>query len=117
MAWNQRFEATRAFKTSGAVVQYGLVALQADGTVQLAGAADSPIGVAERAAASGEMVSVRLMNAPGTMLFVASEIILKGNQVAPQTGGKVQGAAGNWVTVGAAAADGDYVECARAIHD
>lgn len=106
----------KAFETDGAIGQYLRVALNLNGTVGVAAAADQDIGVVTREAfAAGDVVDVQLISAPGTHYAVASGVIDCGALVYGDDGGKV----GEQVTAGgslrgvameAASADGDIIE-------
>jgi len=79
---------TRRFPAGGALGQY--LRVKTPGGLELAGASDVSLGVTEFPAfAANEPVTVRLSNAPGTRLMVASGAITAGNVVYAAASGKV----------------------------
>ncbi|MFH5805301.1 capsid cement protein [Alienimonas sp. DA493] len=105
----------RTFTSSGAIPKYSLVSTDTGAaTVSVCGAGETPIGsVNVGCDASGEAVAVRLPNAPGTEILIASAAIAVGDRVKPAAGGKIvtDNAAGTYGTaLTAATADGQYVE-------
>jgi hypothetical protein len=102
---------TRSFPAGGALGQY--LRVKTPGALEVAGASDVALGVTENPAfAVGEPVAVRLSNAQGTRLMVASGAITAGNVVYAAAGGKV--AASGTVIEGRAltdaGADNDIIE-------
>lgn len=72
-----------------AIARASLVTLSRDG-LKPCGAADIPVGFTELgAAAAGDAVSVRLVNAPGTFECRAADSITAGALVKPAEGGAV----------------------------
>lgn len=81
---------TKAFTAGGAISQYARVKLQSAGTIVEAGLADKDIGTATEAAASGDVIAVRLRTAAGTHKMLAKEALAAGATVYTETDGKVQ---------------------------
>ncbi len=82
-------------------------------TVVTAGDEESADGVAEFTASAGEDITVRLINAGGTIEVVAAGAISAGASVYAAASGKVE-ASGTSVkgkALAAATADGDVIEC------
>lgn len=105
----------KTFVANGAVSQWERVKLNSDGTIDTAGLAEIDIGTAQRDAAAGEFVSVKLRTAAGTHKCLASEALAAGATVYTEASGKVQDTAqATAYIVGtsleAAAADGDVIE-------
>lgn len=105
----------RSFTASGAINQYDLVTLENDGLVSVAAAASTKlVGFADRTVATGENVSVCLLNGggsaygelagtvtnAGTALYVAAN-----GEVSPTASGNSVG-----ITLANGGADGDIVE-------
>lgn len=102
--------------TAAAAITEGQRVKISSGNADVAAATDAAIGVATTAAASGEVVTVKLFSAPGTFLCRAGAAITAGAQLYPLAAGKVDDAgttALNLVALEAATADGDLIECAR----
>ena len=112
----------KSFTTSAAVAQWARVKLEAGGTVVTAGLAEKEIGVATREAfASGDIIDVQMVSAPGTVKMIAIEALAVAAPVYTETSGKVQDTAQATsylvgIALNAAAADGDIVEVLRNSH-
>lgn len=88
---SQQFDSGyRTFTAGEAITQYDLVYLSAANTVSVNDIANQPIGVAQEAAASGALVKVKLMNAPGTFKVRAKEALSAGALLYTEDGGEVQ---------------------------
>ena len=83
--------------------------------VEVAGAADNAIGIAQDVGVAGQPCSVLLNSAPGTRCYIASAAITQGVEVEAAAAGKVVTLAAG-VSLGqclvAASADGDIIEVA-----
>lgn len=108
---------TKSFKAAGAIPQFARVKLSAADTVDVAGAADIEIGVAEVAAfAAGDDVPVRLRTAAGTYKMIAAAALTAGAEVYGDASGKVGTTNTNPAigqTLQAASGDGSIVEVLR----
>lgn len=108
----------RAFTaTAVAIAARVRVKVDSAGLISVAGATDNWIGTTIAVVAASGVGTVRLRNAPGTMLFVASAPITLGDRLYPTAAGKVDNAAGTgaftgYVALEAATADEDIIECA-----
>lgn len=106
----------KTLQAAGAIGQYVLVKCSAANTVDVAGLAEQPIGVAMRAAfAAGDDVPVRLLSACGTIKCYAAAAITVGTVVYGRASGYVDDNSGSsavrvGVTLDAATAAGDIVE-------
>lgn len=102
----------KTFTAANAIVQGARVKVTAASTVDTTDATVNAIGVAERAAAQGELVTVRMW-AP-TYRAVAAGAISVGALVGPAAAGKVDDAATpkTAVALELAGADGDLIEIA-----
>ncbi len=108
----------RSFTAGASVSQYRAVTIESDGDA--IHATDSSglliVGISDRAAASGESVTVALSNAGGTAFVEAAEAVTIGTKVYATAAGKVAlvGTTTHDVLVGtaltAAGADGDIIE-------
>jgi len=102
------------FTAGAAIAKYALVQIEADGDVITNVLATRPIGVAQAAAANGELVPVKLLNASGTQKLIASVVITAADPVFTAAAGKVGDSASNARLVGLAletsTADGDVIE-------
>jgi hypothetical protein len=108
----------RTFTAGAAVSQYRAVTIESDGDA--IHATDTSglliVGISDRAAASGEPVTVALSNAGGTAFVESAEAITVGTAVYATASGKVAlvGTTTNDVLVGtalsASGADGDVIE-------
>lgn len=105
----------KAFTASAAIAKHARVKL-ASGKVATAGLAEKEIGTAlEAAFADGDVIAVKLRNAPGTHKMIAAEALAEGAAVYTEAAGKVQDTAqATAYLVGhameAATADGDIIE-------
>lgn len=106
------------FTAAVAIAQYARVKLAASQSsspadVDLAILDGQHIGYADRPAGIGEVVPVRLRNAEGTRLVIASEAFVAGAAVYGAAAGEVSGTAGAGTQIGvalqAAGAAGDIV--------
>lgn len=111
-------EGIRSYTASGAVTAHGRVKIASGTTttppqVALAGLGEQHIGIAEFAAADGELVSVRLRNYNGTVEAIAATSISIGTALYGASGGKVSSVSSG-TTIGfnneASTADGDIIE-------
>ena len=108
----------RSFTAGASISQYRAVTIASDGDAEHATDTASLLiaGVSDRAASSGESVTVALANAGGSAFIEASEAITAGTAVYATAAGKVAlvGTTSNDVLVGtaltAAGADGDVIE-------
>ena len=109
----------RAFDTVTDIEAHRLLSMAANGNVahNSATATNSPVGVSEYAANSGDTVSVKLINCAGTFEMTASGAIDRGDEVYADAAGKVSAlpaGAGDYLRIGlaleAATADGDIIE-------
>lgn len=108
----------RSFASNSALGKYLRVALSA-GYLVVAGATTLELGVMDaNSFATDTTAPVRLRNAPGTRIFVASEAITAGNDVYAAASGKV--AATGLLKLGTAltttTANNDYIEVLPAEH-
>ena len=108
----------KTYTASAVMAQYLRVkhVAAADGTVELAAAADRELGQLERPAlAVGDDVPVRLRNSEGSCIMVANAAIAKGAEVFGAAGGKIAPSGANAIGTAeeAAGADGDYIEVLR----
>lgn len=106
----QTFQATAV-----AIAANVRVKLDSNGLISVAGATDAWIGVTIEAVAVSGYGTVKLRNAPGTLLVTASAAIARGARLYPTAAGKVDDAAGTGNFTGlqamtAATADGDVIE-------
>lgn len=107
--------ATKAFTVGAAIGKHVLVKL-ASGKVEIAGLADEPIGTLEdESFADGDIRSVRLLSAEGTIKCVADDTFNNGAVVYGQEAGKIDDVStSSAVRVGIAletsTADGDIIE-------
>jgi len=115
MAYN---EGIRTFTASGAITAHARVKITASSSttppqVELAGLGEQHAGIAEFAAADGELVSVRLRNYNGTVEAIAASSIAVGAALYGASGGKVASTSSG-TTIGfaveQATANGDIVE-------
>lgn len=95
-----------------AITQYQAIKVTSTGVDVSTAGSDKMIGVAQEAAAIGEMVPVRLL---GTSKAVASTTISAGARVKPTTGGKIVTTTSDHdgylgIALEAAGADGDIIE-------
>ena len=108
----------RSFTAGASISQYRAVTIASDGDAEHATDTASLLiaGASDRAASSGESVTVALANAGGSAFIEASEAITAGTAVYATAAGKVAlvGTTTNDVLVGtaltAAGADGDVIE-------
>lgn len=103
---------TRQFAASGALGQF-LRVYVTSGQIALAGATTAMVGTLERPAfAAADIVPVRVRNAEGTRIMIASEAITAGNYVYAAASGKVaaDGSIAEGIALTAATADGDQIE-------
>ena len=88
------------------------------GAWDVAAAADLAAGVATHAAAAGEVLTVKLFNAPGTFIMRANAPIAAGAQIYPATNGNIDDAGTTplpLVALEAATAAGDLIEVSPAL--
>lgn len=113
---------TKAFVADEAIAVNLRVKLDADGRVTTAGLTDKEIGTAITPAfAAGDVITVQLRTAAGTVKMVAIEALAVGAAVYTETDGKVQDTAqATSFLIGtaleAATADGDVIEVLRNSH-
>ena len=108
----------KAFAAGADVEAHRLVKLSSGDVIHnTATATDDPVGVTQRAADSGDDVTVRTINDSGTFEITAAGAISQGAEVYAAAAGKVQAlpaAAGTYRRIGlaleAATADGDIIE-------
>lgn len=105
----------RSFTASGAINQYDLVTLENDGLVSVAGAASTKlVGFADRTVATGESVTVCLLNGGGTAYGeLAATVTNAGTPLYVAAGGEVSATASGKIlgyTLANGGADGDIVE-------
>ena len=109
----------KTFTAGAAFLAFALVQLSSGKVIEnTATSTDDPIGVAEfAAAADGDLVTVRLINGPGTFEMIAAGAITSGVDVYAAADGKIQALpadAGTYRRIGkaleAATADGDIIE-------
>lgn len=110
---SQFVESNRKAFTAGAAIAINLRVKISSGKLAAAGAGDACIGVMREASfADGDVKTVHLRSANGTMKMVASEAITAGNPVYAAASGKV--AADGYIPEGIAletsSADGDVIE-------
>ena len=108
-------EGIKTFIAYGAVTAHARVKLRSGygDQVQLAGAGEAFIGVAEYAVADTEYVSVKLKSYPGTVEMIAAGAVTVGAAVYGAANGKIDDAASGNVlgyALEAATADGDIIE-------
>lgn len=111
-------ESRRAFTAGEGLPAYRLAKLDAGKAVlNTSAAADEPLGATERPAASGESVSLRLLNTAGTLEIEAGEAVAVGDDLVAADEGmlrKLPAAAGEYRRVGkalqAAPAGGGVIE-------
>jgi len=107
--------ATKTFTAGAAISKHILVYLSSE-VLQVAGLATQPIGTTENATfASGDLVSVRLLSAQGTIQCVASGTFSQGALVYGRADGKIDDiSTSSAVKIGmaleAATASGDIIE-------
>lgn len=103
-----------SFVAAGALAAFTRVKLTTGGKITNAGSEEDSIGVTQNsAAADGDMVSVKLINAGGTFMVKAADAITQSAAVYASASGKVDNA-GTKVTgyaLEASTADGDIIEC------
>lgn len=103
-----------SFTAAGALVAFTRVKLTTGGKVTNAGSEERAIGIVqEAAAADGDIVSVKLINAGGTFKVVAADAITQSAAVYASASGKVDNAGTlvmGWA-LEASTADGDVIEC------
>ena len=109
----------RTFTAGGAIAQYERVKMSGTSVVQ-AGLTDVGIGIAQRAAASGELVAVKLWNSDGTFKMIAAGAVTAGAVVNTAASGKCDDATTSTslklgYALEAAAASGDIFEVAANI--
>lgn len=111
-------EGIRTFTASGAITAHARVKITSGSTTtppqcELAGLGEQHAGIAEYAAADGEIVSVRMRNCSGTVEAIAASSISVGAALYGATGGKVASTSSG-TTIGfaveAATANGDIIE-------
>jgi len=110
---SQYNEGIKAF-TSGEALAARRRVKWSSSTVVYADAGEACIGVTEHACASGEIVSVRLRNHPGTFKIAASEALSAGASLYGANDGKVADTASGtayYTALEAATANGDIIEC------
>lgn len=69
----------KAFTTGAAVSKFRFVKLDSSGNVVHCNYGDTPIGVSQEAGASGDIISVALLNSQGTLKVAAEGIITAPN--------------------------------------
>jgi predicted RecA/RadA family phage recombinase len=112
---SQYNEGIKAF-TSGEALATRRRVKWSSSTVVYADADEACIGVTEHACASGEIVSVRLVNHPGTVKLVAAEALSAGASLYAANDGKVQdtdpgSGTIRYIALEAATANNDVIEC------
>lgn len=105
----------KAYKAGEALEAFRRVKLNSSSEAVYADATDREIGITEHAVASGDHVTVRLRNMPGTVRLVAAAAIAQFAMVKGMADGKVDdastGGPGRYIALEAALADGDEIEC------
>jgi len=105
----------RAFVTSEAIVAHTRVKFgSGDILVEAAEAGEAAVGVAEHAAGSGEVVSVRLTNHPGTVRIVANDTFSVGDSLYGANDGEVSDSSSGtayYIALEACTTALDVVEC------
>lgn len=116
MATIQNDSGFASFTATAAAIALGArVKLNTAREILVAGATDIAIGVTVAPVAASGIGTVKLFNAPGTFIMIASAAIAAGAQLYPTAAGKVDDTGTTalpLVAVQAAAADGDLIECA-----
>lgn len=106
---------TRKFTAGGAVGKY--LRVKTPGALAVAGATDLDLGTLEtQAFSSGDVVSVRLRSAMGTVKMMAAGAITKGNVVFGAAAGKIDDTSNSnliGVALEAATANNDIIEVLR----
>jgi len=111
-------EGIRTFTASGAVTAHARVKITSASSttppqVELAGLGEQHVGIAEYAAADGELVSVRIRNYSGTVEAIAASSVAVGAALYGASGGKVASTSSG-TTIGfaveQATANGDIIE-------
>lgn len=111
---SQYNDGLKAFTAGEALVKNRRVKLNGSGEAVYADADDVWIGTAEQDASSGDHVTVRMRNCPGTRKMVAAGAITAYANVTAQDDGKIDDALTGGTTTGialeSAGADGDILE-------
>lgn len=111
-------EGIRTFTANGAITNKARVKLTAGSTtspvqVEIAGAGEQHIGIAEYAVATGELVAVKLRTYPGTHEGVATEVLAVGATLYGAAAGGVKDTSDGTaigIALEAATASGDIIE-------
>lgn len=106
---------TKTFTAGGTIKQYALVHLASDGDVEEASASTSElrVGFAITAAASGDPVTVALLNGGGTAYGIIDEAISVGDALFADAAGELEKSTNTGQPVGyalQAGAEGDVIE-------
>jgi hypothetical protein len=104
----------KTFTAGGTIAAHARVKLSG-GNVVVAVANEACIGFAERAAVSGDLVAVRLINHQGTFLAIAGEAVAVGGVLYGLAAGKVGDTDGGaytarFIALTAGAGDGSIIE-------
>lgn len=94
----------KTFTASGAIAQYSLVKIEADGKVSTAtkvASGEYRVGFTDRESADGDSVSVTLLNGGGSAFGIAAATVTIGNVLYGATTGKL-GATASHTSVGVA---------------
>ena len=111
-------EGIRTFTASGAITAHARVKVTAASSTtppqcELATIGEQHVGIAEYAAATGELVSVKIRNYNGSVEAIAASSVAVGAALYGATGGKIASTSSG-TTIGfaleAATADGDIIE-------
>jgi hypothetical protein len=105
----------KGYVAGEALEAFRRVKLNSSNQVVYAGVNDRDHGITEHAAASGDHVTVRLRNMPGTVRLIAAGACSALDVLYGAASGKVDdaltGAPGRYLALEAALADGDEIEC------
>lgn len=105
----------RAFQaTAVAIIRGKRVKVDSNGLISVAAAAEGAVGVTIEDIAASGYGTVKLFNAPGTFIIWANAAIARGAQIYPTAAGGIDDAGTTalpLVTLEAATAQGDLIEC------
>lgn len=104
----------QSFTTAAAISAHRRVKVDSNGQINLATNDGVAVGYIQHDAASGELATVKLVNAPGTFFAVADTSITRGDAVYASTTGRVTGISTTRMILGyakiASAANLDVIE-------